>query len=122
TARQYDLPTIAASAALAQAMALAGQGELDQAASVLAEVDSTWSARMGSGALLDLRLRRVQLLREQGRLANAALILDPLQSGYTADLPRARIGIDAALLHTVSGQAGDADAILQRITPAIDRS
>src|SRR5690606_32260837 len=48
--------------------------------------------------------------------------LDPLQSGYTADLPRARIGIDAALLHTVSGQAGDADAILQRIKPAIDRS
>ena len=122
TARQYDLPKLAGSAALAQAMALGGQGELDNAARLLADVDQTWSARMDSSSLLDLRLRRVQLLREQGHVADAGLVVDQLQSAYTADLPRARIGIEAALLQIVSGQADQAHALLQRIKPTIDRS
>ena len=122
TARQYDLPRLAVSAALAQALAVSGQGELDGAARQLAETDEAWATRVDSNSLLDLRLRRLQLLREQGHLADAQQILDQLQSGYTAALPRARIGIEAAHLQTVSNQADEANATLQRIKPTIDRS
>ncbi|MEO7935286.1 MAG: tetratricopeptide repeat protein, partial [Dokdonella sp.] len=43
-------------------------------------------------------------------------------SDTTAALPRARIGIEAALVQTLSSQVVEADAILQRIKPTIDRS
>ena len=122
TARQYDLPQLAVSAAMAQAMAMSGQGEIDEAARLLAETDQVWAERVDSGSLLDLRLRRVHLLREQGHLADARQILDQLQSAYTAAVPRARIGIDTALVETFSSQPDEGDAILQRIKPAIDRS
>ena len=122
TARQYDLPQLAVAAAMAEAMAMNGQGKIDEAARLLAETDEAWAARVDSGSLLDLRLRRVHLLREQGHLADAQQILDQLESSYTAAVPRARIGIDAALVKTLSSQADEGDAILQRIKPAIDRS
>ncbi len=122
TARQYDLAQLAVSAAIAQATAMSGQGRIDEAGRLLAETDQAWAARVDSGLLLDLRLRRVHLLREQGHLADAQQILDQLQSVYTAAVPRARIGIDAALVQTLSSQADEGDAILQRIKPAIDRS
>lgn len=119
-ARQYDLPKLAVSAALAEAEALSGQGQLDEAARLLAETDQAWSARVDSSSLLDLRLRRAQVLREQGHLADAQQILDPLPSSYTATLARARIGIDAALVQTLSSETDEAEAILQRIKPTID--
>ncbi len=122
TARQYDLPQLAVSAAMAQAMAMSGQGKIDDAARLLAETDQAWAARVDSISLLDLRLRRVHLLHEQGHLADARQILDQLQSVYTGAVPRARIGIDAALVQTFSSQADEGDVILQRIKAAIDRS
>ncbi len=121
-ARQYDLPTLAVSAALDQAAALSGQGQLDQAVRLLIETDQTWSARVDSSSLLELRLRRAQLLREQGHLADAQQLLDQLQADTTAPLPRARIGIDAALVQNLSSHADEAQAILQRIKPTIDHS
>ncbi|MGB0132803.1 winged helix-turn-helix domain-containing protein [Dokdonella sp.] len=121
TAQQYDLPRLGVSAALAQAAAMSAQGKLDEAARLLAEADNDWSPRVDSTSLLDLRLRRVQLLREQGHLADAQQIVDQLQSGYSATLPVARIGIDAALVRNFSGQPAEADATLQRIKPGIDR-
>lgn len=121
TAQQYDLPKLAISAALAQAAAMSAQGKLEEAARLLAEADKDWSTRADSTSLLDLRLRRVQLLREQGHVVDAQQIVDQLQSGYSADLPVARIGIDAALVQNFSEQPAEADATLKRIKPAIDR-
>ncbi|HET9032938.1 MAG TPA: winged helix-turn-helix domain-containing protein [Dokdonella sp.] len=120
-AQQYDLLKLAVSAALEQAAALNGQGQIAEAARLLAETDEAWSTRVDVGSLLDLRLRRVQLLREQGHLVDAQQILDQLQSDFTAALPRARIGIDAALVQALASQVDEADATLQRIKPAIDR-
>lgn len=122
TARQYDLPQLAVAAAMSQAMGMSGQGEIDEAARLLAETDQAWAPRVDSSLLLDLRLRRAHLLREQGHLADAQQILDQLQFVYTADVPRARIGIDAALVQTLSTQPNEGYAILQRIKPVIDRS
>lgn len=122
TARQYDLPNLAVTAALDQAMAMERQGDLSGAARVLGETDEAWSARIDADAKLDLRLRRVHVSVEQGHFADAQLILDQLQSDATGSLPRARIGIDAAVVQIFSGQAGEADATLQRIKATIDRS
>jgi tetratricopeptide (TPR) repeat protein len=115
-------PARGVSAALAEAAALNAQGRLDEAARLLAESDRLWSGRVGSEVLLDLRMRRVRLLRELGRLADSQQVLDTLQSEFTGPLPRARMGIEAALLRLATARVDEADAVLRQIKPAIHRS
>lgn len=119
-ARQYDLPKIAFAAAIAESDALRGHGKLDEGARLLAGIDEVWASRVDASTLLELRIRRIQLLREQGRLTEAQSLLDHLPPLPANALPRARIGIEAALLQTQLGQPADANSNLQRIKPIVD--
>lgn len=121
-ATEYNLPKLAISASIAQADAMRGEGKLDDGARLLAMVDATWSARSDVGSLLDLRLRQVQLLREQGRMADALLILDRMRKDFPEPLQQARMGVDQALVQAMSSQTEAAEQTLQRIKPVVDQS
>ncbi len=119
-ARQYELPHLAVAAAIAESDALRGLGKLDEGARLLAEIDEVWAARADTSVLFDLRIRRIHLLREQGRLDEVQSVLEQLPPVYNAAVPRARIGIEVALLQTQRDHAHDAESSLQQIKPTVD--
>lgn len=119
TARQYELPQLALAAAMAEADALQGLGQLDEGARLLAENDSLWAAGADASALFDLRIRRIQLLREQGRLDDVQSLVEQVRPIAATAQARARLGIEVALLQIQRGHATDADLGLQQIKSII---
>lgn len=121
-ATEYDLPDMAIVAAIAQSDALRGEGKLDDGARLLAATDASWSARANRATLLELRLRQIQLLREQGRTAEAHGILAHVHDDFADPQSRARIGIEQAQLDISANLGDDAEAVLQAIKPYIDEN
>lgn len=119
-AHKYDLPQLAIAAAIAESDALYRQGNLDEGARLLAQVDGAWADRVSTNTLLDLRISRIRLLREQGDLDRAQSLLDELPTTYATAPSRARIRIEVALLQIQRGRPADADISLQQIKPIID--
>lgn len=120
TAQTAGLPMLAASSAMVLVDTLAGQGRLDDAVESLDHLESGWERRLAPLALAELRLRRLALLREMGRLSEAEAALETL---HGQDLPGTlplRLVVEAALLRFLQDQPQRSTEALASIAAQVE--
>lgn len=122
-ARHYHLPKLALDAAMAEAAAWHGSGQLDKATATLAAADKEWSEQVRhQSALFALRLRQVRIRREQGRLDAASMLLERLESEPWHAAEMAQVRIESALLHLALQQTEQARIVLDQVKEQVGDS
>jgi DNA-binding winged helix-turn-helix (wHTH) protein/tetratricopeptide (TPR) repeat protein len=114
-ARSLNALALVSRAAEVQARAWTRQGELEIAAQTLASTLDELTLRQGESEWFELAINLIAVRREQGRLADARVVLELASEQSPPETWRRRLGVEQALIDASDGQHPQAWEKLQAL-------